>query len=33
MCDGSIRVVNYDIDTKTFYLMGDRTGNKTVNDR
>ncbi len=33
MCDGSITVISYNIDTKTFYLMGDRTGNKTVNDR
>jgi prepilin-type N-terminal cleavage/methylation domain-containing protein len=32
-CDGSIRVVNYDIDTRTFYLMGDRTGNKKETDR
>jgi len=32
MCDGSIRVINYDIDTKVFYLMGDRTGNKKDTD-
>jgi prepilin-type N-terminal cleavage/methylation domain-containing protein len=31
--DGSIRVVGYDIDTKIFYLMGDRTGNKVEANR
>jgi prepilin-type N-terminal cleavage/methylation domain-containing protein/prepilin-type processing-associated H-X9-DG protein len=31
--DGSVRVVSYDIDTKTFYLMGDRTANKTAANR
>jgi prepilin-type N-terminal cleavage/methylation domain-containing protein/prepilin-type processing-associated H-X9-DG protein len=31
--DGSIRVVNYDVNLKTFYLSGDRTGSKNANNR
>jgi prepilin-type processing-associated H-X9-DG protein len=31
--DGSVRLVSYDIDTKTFYLRGDRTGSKTAANR
>jgi prepilin-type N-terminal cleavage/methylation domain-containing protein/prepilin-type processing-associated H-X9-DG protein len=31
--DGSIRVIEYGIDTKVFYLMGDRTANRTAADR
>jgi prepilin-type N-terminal cleavage/methylation domain-containing protein/prepilin-type processing-associated H-X9-DG protein len=33
LADGSVRVIGYDIDTRVFYLMGDRTGNKKAADR
>jgi prepilin-type processing-associated H-X9-DG protein len=31
--DGSIRFMDYRIDVKVFYLMGDRTGNKIASNR
>ena len=33
MADGSIRFINYGIDMRIFYVMGDRTGNKIGSNR